>query len=980
MKELSKAITAFIPEPTLPLPDELVETIAAYLRRHPKYDDAAADRLQEELLSIFDKHAKGNPAASGPWIAIIRRLLPMIYTPERVLMWLDQMKGMLTERTSHEKGIVDETVAALMDLVALADEHQDTADADATINPIVHELFSKWMEKFFPGLVDGIQSMEFNERMFREALTSFGKRRPQQFFASLDSFFIQAKHRKAALRFLCDFVQNRPPHLHQILQSSLFSHLLTCLQEDTSTAAISSALTALVMLLPHMPSSLVPHLPTLFNIYSRLLFWSSGKSELVESTAPETERRKDWEVCTSVSGADEPPIAHLGNYYTILYGLYPINFMDYIRKPQRYLRHANVANADEFEIQATELRDQSEKFRRAHLLHPNFYTLTIESEKTDFGRWIKCEAAEVVAECMALCLPTDPQATYFPDQTVVPSADVPPVTVELEDEEPGKALLSSPPTHTPHPDTLARVTSTSSLQTMTRQESRSSFTSGILTRTKSRDSAADSGTLVQSTSHTQLQDLIQSNKAIKSGLHQPIAADSEGSAPPSHRTSDHEKPPEAEAVKTAFFTSPTSLADVSSQVAHLQRQNLMLQNDLAFERYQKQQHIAHIGELRRKQVTEAATEAETQNLIIMNRNLKNRFEEAKKAEMQVRKESEKSRALAKKWEADLAAKLKNLRDQSKETNNELQRVNRELQDARHECDKLRKLVCIGEVKELNWKQDQQSVEIQGQQVERLKAENSRLAIAERDSQANEQERLRALNSAEEAESKVQALNARLASHETELKRARKLFEAQIRELHRQLAEAHDKETKPKTPTKSQLDTLMAGSRAKQADMQKQYDSLMRKYVALQSSLLDMASGATPEQIKNEATTLPMGDYSAKSGNQNQAKGRSRAQELSEIDTSEATSYNVTPPLKEQGSSSSARPTTPGGMDGAPSSLSPDQRYFGRGGVQNRIRKEEKQKQKEEEGSGAQAKKKDKKSTGLRGIRTGVGEFVRGKTE
>lgn len=178
-------ISAFIPEPTLPLPDELVETIAAYLRRHPKYDEAAADRLQEELLSIFDKHVKGNLAASGAWIAILRRLLPMIQTPERVLMWLDQLKGILTQRTSHEKGIVDETVAGLMDLVALADEYQDIAEGDTTINPIIHELFSKWMDRFYPGLVDGIQSMEFNERMFRDALTSFGKRRPQVSFRGI---------------------------------------------------------------------------------------------------------------------------------------------------------------------------------------------------------------------------------------------------------------------------------------------------------------------------------------------------------------------------------------------------------------------------------------------------------------------------------------------------------------------------------------------------------------------------------------------------------------------------------------------------------------------------------------------------------------------------------------------------------------------------------------------------------------------------
>lgn len=758
----------------------------------------------------------------------------------------------------------------------------------------------------------------------------------QQFFASLDYFFVQAKYRKSALRFLCDFIQNRPPHLHQIMESPLFGHLLTCLQEDTSTAVISSALTALVMLLPHMPSSLVPHLPILFNIYARILFWNgeqlSGSTEL---SSYDSDKVNTWEICASVPGVDDGAITHLANYYTILYGLYPLNFMDYIRKPQRYLRHANVQNAEELEVQATELRDQSERFRRCHLLHPNFYTLTVESEKTDFGRWIKSEAAEVVTECMALCLPSDFLGGPPLEVATMPGATIPPVTVEPENEGPDAALLSSSvPVESQLDAGSARINSMSSLHTMTRVESHSSATSNKdLTEVRSRDSTADGPGLVQSASHSQLQDLIQSNKAIKSGLHQPTANEGDTSAAASHRNSAHERPAEASAPQTGFFNSPMSLTDVNSQVAHLQRQNLMLQNDLSFERYQKQQHMAHIAELRRKQVAEAATEAETQNIIIMNRNLKNRYEEAKKAEMQVRKESEKSRALAKKWEADLSAKLKNLRDQSKETNSELQRVRRELEDAKGECDKLRKLVCVGEVKELSWKQNLQSVELHGVEVDRLKAEIERLTVSELDNQAKERERMAAMEAAAAAESRVEALHAKLAAHEAELQRAKKLFEFQVGQLHAKLAEAMEKGKHPGAGHRSELESIMAGSRAKQAEMQKQYDLLMRKYTALQSSLLDMQSGATPEQIKIEASSLPVpgGEHFPKNTAAGHAKARPRLRGLSNPEAAEATSYNVTPPLREQGTSSTGqRPTTPPGVEVTPSSISPDQRYFGRG--------------------------------------------------
>src|SRR5690606_4200297 len=109
--------------------------------------------------------------------------------------------------------------------------------------------------------------------------------------------------------------------------------------------------------------------------------------------------------------------------------------------------------------------------------------------------------------------------------------------------------------------------------------------------------------------------------------------------------------------------------------------------------------------------------------------------------------------------ADLSAKLKNLRQQSKETNSELQRVRRELEDAKSESDKLRKLVCVGEVKELNWKQNMQSVELHGVEIDRLKAEVERLSVSERDNQAKEQERLAAIEAAAAAESRAEALKA-----------------------------------------------------------------------------------------------------------------------------------------------------------------------------------------------------------------------------
>ncbi|PNY28616.1 Tuberous sclerosis 1 protein [Tolypocladium capitatum] len=985
LKELSKAIHAFIPQPALPLPDGLVDTIEAYLRRHEKYDDAASDRLQEELLGTFEKHVRGVPAAAGPWIGIMRRLLPVLKTPARVLPWFNAFKGLL-DRTNLDKLLVDETVSGLMDLVTSMDEYHTTSGADSATNPIIDRLFSMWTNRFYPALAEGNTSHEYCGGLILQALKSFGKKRPKEFFTSMDGSFVKRQYRKATLRFLCDFIQDQPPHLHQILHTSIFSNLLACLQHDTSTTVISLALTALIMLLPHMPSSLVPHLPTLFNIYARLLFWDRVKSAAGEAASSDVDHSRGWETCTYDAQVDDFAIARLSNYYTILYGLYPINFMDYIRKPQRYLRHANMSSPEEIEVQPTEIRHRSERFRRCHLLHSNFYTLTIDSEKTYFGRWIRSEAAEVVVDCMSLY--QAPGLHESTDQDAPPPMPGPAATVVHDGSDKDR------------PDSAnwlnSQMTSTDSEwgnrtpSMMLRRVSQSSQHWGrcIGDEAQTRGPSADSPTipaqLTLSPSHSQLQDMIYSNKVIKSGLHQSLANDSVPSLSLSHQESVADRPAAASSAGTApqpSVGSPSSAMDPSTRVARLQRRVLVLENDLSFERYVKQQHMGHIGELRRRLVVDAAMEAETQNLIMTNRNLKSRFEEAKKAEMQVRKESEKGRALAKKWESDLASKLKNLRDESKRATAELGALGRELDESRQECEKLRKLVCDTEVRELGWKQKVQSMAIQGGEIDRLKAQAEELTQSERDHQAGELERQAAASSAAEAEAQVEMMRMRLAAREHDSRRAGRVLEEQVKELQRQLAEAREERERPGANASLVIESALAASRARQAELQKQHNLLMRKYTALQSSLLDMqaeagtateAPRAQEPRAQEPQAHAPGDEYLSESASPVPIKNRRRRSGSN----SEATAYNATAPLgpppdTTASAEAEGRAGASQGGEGSgtgPLSMSPgNQRHFG-SGLPSRIRKEGRDKSKEDGGSSSGKPKKEKKSSGLRGIR------------
>ncbi|KAL2754337.1 hypothetical protein ACRALDRAFT_2028775 [Sodiomyces alcalophilus JCM 7366] len=989
LKDLTKAITAYCSNaPTLPLPDELTQTIEAYISKHEKLDEAGAEKLQDELQSVYQKHVKGIHANLAGFIAILRRLMPTLRDPSRVFYWWDLLQEVTQANSAMEKSVLDEIITGMLDMLLAEDQDDRESDSNTALDTFSERLYTAWMGMHRAVETGDVQSAVASEHAIRGALVRWGKKKPKPFLDLLDRFFVKSEYRTRTIRMLSEFIQNQPPHLHLILETPLFGNLLRCLQLDTSTVVVSLALTTLIMALPHTPSALIPFLPTLFNIYARLLFWDQERTGLIEDEAEDSEQKDSvsntgWETCTFSPETDERSVVHLADYFTILYGLYPLNFTEYIRKPHRYLRHSNVASQADVDVQPTEMRHKSEKFRRNHLLHPNFYTLSVESEKTDMGRWLNSEPAELVAGCFALRVPTPPAAEGSgPAPQPLGTSTV--LSVDGSEREGLQAALLSglgpdpvfesrrnsggsgvdSPTSSQVPSMVQRHASQSSRPSIPdTSEARSRDGGGA-------DSPAPRPQLTVSNWQSQLQDMLQTNRTIKSGLYQSLPNDSVPSLALSHAESVPSRP--VSRVPTPGPAAPSTVSvshgDVHQRVAQLQQHVMLLQNDLNFERYLKQQHMTHIGELRRAQVREAASEAETQNLIMANRNLKTRLEDAKKAEMQIRKESEKSRALAKKWESDSSVKLVARREELKQIKAEREALRQELQSAKQDCEKLRKIVSEAEVKELNAKQNKQSVETDRKEVNRLKAEVERLTVFERDQQTKETERETALRLAAEAETRSEEMKMKLAAREMELQKTRGFLQSQIATLQEKLTEAQaGPHRRPASETNATIQNVLAASRAKQTELEKDYRNLLRRYTALQleyeESKVGVGSGAV--QPRSElGFRMDSEDGSSHSTSPVNVRGR-RHRILSDHDPPDSTSYTRAPPAD-------SKPPTPGPPSTSPgtsaegTSASPELRFHGLGGIQNKLRREDKGKQKDESGE-----KKEKKSTGLRGIRSFV---------
>jgi solute carrier family 25 protein 16 len=650
-------------------------------------------------------------------------------------------------------------------------------------------------------------------------------------------------------------------------------------------------MTALIMFLPHIPISASQHLPALFNIYSRLLFWDRERRVVEpqrdqnndEKSERSTNIGKPWEKLPYLLESEDENVPELLHYFTFLYGLYPINFMSYIRKPQRYLRHAKFSGADDLEIEPTEIRQRSEPFRQVHLLHPNFFHLTIESELTDNERWRRSEAADVVAECMALYVPSEDGHEHArrrpePSKKADLNSDVPDQPLlEREMATPYQSRHNSwrntTSTAVPSPEGF-RQTAIQRKLSQTSQSMPSNADSPSLRPSNHHDSPIIPPQTAATQTNNQLVDLLNAQKSTRGSLYQALTNDSVASLALSNTIHDsasvdayllslsRDVVPRSPSLRP----STTVPAEASLKVAYLNREIQLLKNDLNFERYLKQQHLSHIGQLRRKQIREARVEAETQNLINSNRGLKSKLEEAKRLNAQMKKETERSKTHSRKWESDLTAKLRLLRQEQKKWTLERQQLSKDLDVALENVKCLRQIVVTSERNELAAQQKMASVESSLDELDRLRAEVEKLTARLRTYESSERSAFKAKENEVKALSQVERLEMEIRARDYELTKIKAAFEQESYAV-RPLQSMDDQDragdksgsSREAALTHEVIDSALASSRSRIIDLKKAHNNLLQRYNTLQGAYMDLC-----EQLQHAQSTdePPLGSISA----------------------------------------------------------------------------------------------------------------------
>lgn len=660
---------------------------------------------------------------------------------------------------------------------------------------------------------------------------------------------MQKQYRIQALNLLSAFVRLQPPHLHLVLETPLIQHLEKCLLIDASSTVIELALVVLIMFLPHICGALTSdhHLAKMFLIYSRVLCWDRlGSTEDSNSTDDndqdedsqaeiddeEGDSEQAWEpVQQSLEYPDSSPPTLL-HYFTFLYGLFPLNFMSFVRKPRKYLKSLNFPGARDFDLDQDLIQSRTEPYRRVHLLHPNMFSTTVEEELHE-NRWLKSDPADVVTECMDLCVAVsstleDPGP---PPNAALPAIPIPPI--------PGTPTqLSLDDDGTTANDSNASWRNTQSTMFVSPSEGPDvPQTFEVPTRSKSTKSFKSGNDVMDSPT-------LPPTKDAKK--HDPVGV------PATLLEKFVAKQPSLDGFVQSVTTSnsPTNANFRGQTMASLQREIMLLRNDLNFERYLKLQHLTHIGQLQRKNIKEATAEAETQNLLNTNKTLKARLAKANELYAQLKKETLTSRNQSKKWESDLSARVRTYRESEKTWHSEEDSIRYELQRTLADYDHLKQIVEKAEAEQIRAQQRTRALEYEledyGNVRRELEAAQEKILTLE-----DQRKELHALlQERNDLRNDLEVSNMRLNSRELDRERSFKAYERRIMELETRLQTAERSTGRPgQLPSSVQqmLDSALAASHAKLQQLKKTHYHLLEQHTELQMKYQDLESRQQAEQ-------------------------------------------------------------------------------------------------------------------------------------
>ncbi|QRV76227.1 Tuberous sclerosis 1 protein [Ceratobasidium sp. AG-Ba] len=632
VKDILVHIRASFLAPPPPSLSDLLPLIDVYISDTANSsDDTRATELDNGLLDVYSDAVNHSDVSHIAAFVGVLYALRMVLSSAAIISWFDS----LLRRALREPRLAPGAVAQAKELVLMPLYDDGEVKAELLRRRLV-QLYVQEAPLVKDNTVEQMEQ-EADERArmtvwknnLEDLLVSDGLTRPKELFEELNVCFRSSPESRLQLCILLNRLSRSSQKIAvPFANSPLFESLLFSLQVDQSTTQFSIGVTSLIMLLPalavHAPSRLNSYLPSLVTILGRVVCWKLRQSG-TQNDAPESPkqttalRQKGWKVRDELDwklleSTSESPVApnETRLYFTFMYGLYPCNTIAFLRNPVAFLRQHNhesmFTKGWDIILDEDEIKSCSRPLLRGHVVHPSIIIDDSAAELANVTRWTDKDIATVAAECTLLDIQNVQRgatghniAYYVPPTPRGSNTNLLPSSVNA-------ASLPLPPSPAEHEANPA-----------------------------SRRSSADD-------SRKSLQIMIDTHAALTTQ----IAAASEPAETPE---------PEGQN-RPRYIVAEEALSI-------LQRDVLILRNQLNFEVYLKELVQQHVGRLHRDTIVSRGEEAERQGLHIKLKDYKSKLAKAQEDLATIRSEAAGTKQRHTQWVTELQDKLSRFREEKK---------------------------------------------------------------------------------------------------------------------------------------------------------------------------------------------------------------------------------------------------------------------------------------------------------------------------
>ncbi|KAL1944505.1 hypothetical protein VTO73DRAFT_2935 [Trametes versicolor] len=531
-----------------------------------------------------------------------------------------------------------------------------------------------------------------------DVLVRVALERPHDFLTELYHCYVSPTSRLQLLILLNAYTSEPafPDHAYVLASHPLMTSLLHSLIFDNSSTVCTIALTVLIKLLPIFAmkacQQLKSLLPLLLVVLARILCWKERQSsspivpvlpdpeeddeedalasdddeDIVREGSRPLQIREDieWERLELTFDGPASKAPSPDRYFTFLYYLFPCNVIRFLRCPVRYLTDNGVDSlyAVEWEeaLDAEKIKSKSEPLLRRHVLHPLLIwrEASEELEQPDFWASEQFDIARIVGG-----------ATMLEARNAA-----------LGSRQPQPTGISAAPVRTPSPE-APRPPSADPSASQTEAWDSAPLSSSLETVHVEADFAPSS---TPGPHRISLTHMVATSVALKSGLDIAIVdpspawsavlfplrprtrsssrAERESLQPSEEQVESPPTPSQSEHSKDSDGSLPRHVAQA---ISALQREVLLLKNELNLELWTTRENVKHIGRLCKDRVVSRTEEVERQGLHNKLKEYKHTVDRLRKELKEAKEQAIAARARYTDWNKELQDRVAGLRTEKK---------------------------------------------------------------------------------------------------------------------------------------------------------------------------------------------------------------------------------------------------------------------------------------------------------------------------